>query len=227
MNLVGSVHYDKKFNNAFWNGRQMVFGDGDGITFRSGGFTQIIDVIGHELAHGVTQYTARLEYEGESGALNESISDVFGSMVKQYHLKQKASDADWLIGAGIWGPGIHGVALRSMKAPGTAYNDPKLGGKDKQPGTMKDFVHTDQDHKGVHINSGIPNHAFYFVAVGFGGYSWEKAGKVWYNALLDKRLTPQTNFKLFADVTCDIAMKEFGQPGKDIVMKAWKAVGVY
>src|SRR5262249_14484518 len=155
--LIASVHYDQDFDNAFWDGEQMVFGDGDNIIFV--GFTKAIDVIGHELTHGVTQFTADLEYKFQSGALNESMSDVFGSLVKQYHNNQDAASADWLIGSGILAPGINGKALRSMSDPGSAYDDPKLGGKDPQPAHMDDFVKLPQseDQGGVHINSGIPN----------------------------------------------------------------------
>lgn len=117
MRLVASVHYGKKFDNAFWDGQQMVFGDGDGKLFL--GFTKAIDVVGHELTHGVTQYTANLEDHKQSGALNESFSGVFGSLVKQYHAKEDAHSADWLIGEGILGPSIKGQALRSMAEPGT------------------------------------------------------------------------------------------------------------
>ncbi len=123
--LNASVHYDVKYDNAFWNGEQMVFGDGDGELFLD--FTIPVDVIGHELTHGVTQYSANLTYYGQSGALNESVSDVFGSLIKQYTLGQTAADADWLIGAGLLAPRVSGVALRSMKAPGTAYDDDALG----------------------------------------------------------------------------------------------------
>ena len=94
--LLGTVHYDKGYQNAFWNGQQMVFGDGDGEIFNR--FTIAIDVVGHELSHGVTESEAGLEYNGQSGALNESLSDVFGSLVKQFHLKQTADKADWIIG---------------------------------------------------------------------------------------------------------------------------------
>src|SRR5712692_7536062 len=173
--LIGSVHYGRNYDNAFWDGRQMVFGDGDGQIFLR--FTISIDIIGHELTHGVTGDTANLDYQGQSGALNESVSDVFGSMVKQYSAnpKQNAGNADWLIGAGIFMPNIKGKALRSMSDPGSAYDDPTLG-KDPQPGTMAGYVETDQDNGGVHINSGIPNHAFYLAATKLGGYSWDKAG---------------------------------------------------
>ena len=116
----------------------MVYGDGDGQIFER--FTKCIDVIGHELTHGVTQYEAKLIYRNQPGALNESMSDVFGSLVKQYVLKQTADKADWLIGEGLFTKNVKGVALRSMKAPGTAYDDPQLG-KDPQPANMKDFLY--------------------------------------------------------------------------------------
>jgi len=138
MDLLGSVHYGQDFGNAMWDGYQMIFGDGDGHIFKVGKFTELVDVIGHELTHGVTQYTANLRYQGQSGALNESISDVFGIILKQYHLKQTPKEADWLIGEGIWADDVKGTALRSMKAPGTAYDDPQIG-KDPQPAYMKDF----------------------------------------------------------------------------------------
>jgi Zn-dependent metalloprotease len=173
--LKGSVHYGKDYDNAFWDGEQMVFGDGDNVIFT--GFTACLDVIGHELTHGVTGSEANLTYQGQAGALNESISDVFGSLVKQKKLNQTADKADWLIGAGLLAKGIQGVALRSMKTPGTAYDDPTLG-QDPQPGDMAHFVHTGEDAGGVHINSGIPNRAFYLVATSLGGNAWEKAGQI-------------------------------------------------
>ena len=168
--LVATVHYDRHYDNAFWNGSQMVFGDGDGTVFL--GFTGSLDVIGHELTHGVTESTARLTYSGQPGALNESVSDVFGSLVKQRALGQTADEADWLIGADLLAPGVKGVGLRSLKAPGTAYDDPRLG-KDPQPADMAGYVSTTDDNGGVHINSGIPNRAFQLVATALGGPAWE------------------------------------------------------
>ena len=137
--LDATVHYGRDYDNAFWDGARMVFGDGDGSVFER--FTVAVDVIGHELTHGVTEKTAGLVYQGQSGALNESLSDVFGSLVKQRVLGQDAAGADWLIGAGLFRPGVKGVALRSMKAPGTAYDDPVLG-RDPQPATMAGYVDT-------------------------------------------------------------------------------------
>ncbi len=220
--LDASVHYRRSFNNAFWNGRQMVFGDGDGEIF--GRFTQSLDVIGHELTHGVTQYAAGLDYQGQSGALNEHMSDVFGSLVKQFVLGQTAKKADWLIGEGLWAKGVKGVALRSMKAPGTAYNDPRLG-RDPQPGHMDGYVDTADDNGGVHINSGIPNHAFYLAAIGFGGKAWVKAGRVWYLALT-KMLHRDADFMVAAAATVDAAGREFDNQGASVVRAAWKQVGI-
>jgi Zn-dependent metalloprotease len=223
--LKAIVHYGSNYDNAFWDGHEMVFGDGDNIIFAT--FTGSIDVIGHELTHGVTGSEANLTYQGQPGALNESISDVFGVLVKQYALKQTADKADWLIGAGILAKGIHGVALRSMKAPGTAYDDPKLG-KDPQPADMAHYVHTTDDNGGVHTNSGIPNHAFYLVATAIGGNAWEKAGQIWYDTLIDHRLKPNANFASFAQMTILNAGARYGANSTEqkAVMNAWQQVGV-
>src|SRR6266705_3754491 len=120
LELVSSVHFETDYDNAFWDGAQMVYGDGDDQMFIRGGFTTCLDVMAHELTHGVTQFTAGLRYRAQSGALNESMSDVLGSLVKQRSLGQTADQADWLIGEGIMGPELPGPALRSMKEPGTA-----------------------------------------------------------------------------------------------------------
>ncbi|MET7679835.1 M4 family metallopeptidase [Streptomyces sp. NPDC005423] len=222
--LDASVHYGVNYDNAFWNGEQMVFGDGDNELFLD--FTIPLDVIGHELTHGVTQYTANLTYYGQSGALNESVSDVFGSLIKQYALGQSAAQADWLIGAGLLAPRVHGVALRSMKAPGTAYDDPALG-KDPQPATMKDYVRTGRDNGGVHLNSGIPNHAFYLVAEALGGNAWERAGQVWYDVLTGGRLEKDALFADFAQLTVEAAKARYHEGDElQAVLKAWEQVGV-
>lgn len=222
--LTATVHYDRDYNNAFWNGDQMVFGDGDGEIFLD--FTIPVDVIGHELAHGVTQYTANLTYFGQPGALNEHFSDVFGALIKQYTLGQTAGEADWLIGAGLLAPRVTGVALRSMKAPGTAYDDDVLG-KDPQPGHMDDFVRTGRDNGGVHINSGIPNHAFHLAATELGGHAWERAGQIWYDVLTGGELGSQALFTDFASLTLAAARSRFGDGAElQAVRKAWGQVGL-
>jgi len=224
LRLDSTVHYGVKYDNAFWNGTQMVYGDGDGELFER--FTKSIDVIGHELTHGVTQYEANLNYQGEPGALNESFSDIFGILVKQRALNQTADQSDWIIGAGLFTPNVKGVGIRSMKAPGTAYNDPVLG-KDPQPAHVKNQYKGTADNGGVHINSGIPNHAFYLAALEIGGYAWEKAGKIWYIALRD-RLRSRSNFKRAATVTIAIAGELYGAGGQEqkAIQNAWKQVGV-
>jgi Zn-dependent metalloprotease len=222
--LVSTVHFDLNYDNAFFDGKQMVYGDGDSSLFER--FTKSLDVIGHELTHGVTQYEAGLVYSGQPGALNESFSDVFGVLVKQYTLKQDVSKADWIIGAELLKPTVKGIGLRSLKAPGTAYNDPILG-KDIQPANMKDYVKTNSDNGGVHINSGIPNHAFYLAAMAIGGNAWEKTGKIWYIALRD-RLRQRSTFKRTASATINVAGELFGISSVEqkAVQEAWKQVGV-
>lgn len=230
MRLDSSVHYRKGYDNAFWDGEQMVYGDGDEDQPEDerlfNRFTIAIDVIGHELTHGVTQFEAKLNYFQQPGALNESMSDVFGSLVKQYKLQQTATDADWIIGEGLLTKNVNGVGIRSMKAPGTAYDDPVLG-KDPQPAHMKDYVNTISDNGGVHINSGIPNHAFYVIAVELGGNAWEKAGQIWYVTLKDK-LTASSNFQNCADQTYQVAAQLFGAGSieQQAVQKGWAEVGL-
>jgi len=212
--LLSTVHYGVGFNNAFWNGSQMVYGDGDGKMFT--GFAGALDVVAHELTHGVTQYRVpggkSLDYEGFSGALNESLSDVFGSMVKQWARSQTVDQADWLIGAGILGPGL-GRALRSMSQPGTAWID------DDQPPNFQDL-----DPNGdPHTNSGVPNRAFYLASMGLGGYSWEGAGRIWYNAV--PHLKHSSTFRDMRAATLAEAEKVSGDALK-AVKNAWDTVGV-
>jgi len=225
MGLDGYVHRGVDYNNAFWDGRQMVFGDGDERLFTD--FTKSVDIIAHELTHGVIDFTAGLEYHNQSGALNESISDVFGSLVKQWSLKQTAADADWLIGAEVFTPGLGADALRSMKAPGHAYDSP-IFGEDPQPDHISKFVHlpdTDDDG-GVHINSGIPNKAFYLTAMGIEGFAWEAPGHIWYEAL--KASNPKTQFQEFADTTYEKAGDLYGTNSREqqAVLTAWAEVGI-
>jgi Zn-dependent metalloprotease len=227
MRLEGYVHRGRDYNNAFWNGQAMVFGDGDGELFTD--FTKSLDVIGHELAHGVTEFTANLTYHNQPGALNESMSDVFGSLVKQWSLKQSADQADWLVGADITTPAIGADALRSLKAPGTAYNNALLG-RDPQPDHMSRFVHLPDtepgDFGGVHINSGIPNKAFYLVAIAVGGNAWESPGHIWYDSLLASN--EFTQFEEFADTTHSKAVLLYGAGSieQKAVAAAWKEVGI-
>lgn len=222
LHLLGEVHYGQAYDNAFWDGERMVFGDGDGRMFVAGGFTKAVDVIGHELTHGVTQDTLGLRYLGQSGALNESISDVFGSLVKQRVLGQTAAEADWLIGEGILGPAMPGRALRSMKAPGTAFDG------DTQPSAMSGYVRTAADNGGVHTNSGIPNHAFYLAAVALGGNAWDKAGPIWYQTMVRRAVGPAAQFSAFATATVSVAQTLYGMASPEVqaVREAWQQVQV-
>jgi Zn-dependent metalloprotease len=222
--LKSTVHFDVEYDNAFWNGRQMVYGDGDGTLFNR--FTIALDIVAHELTHGVTQNEAQLVYRDQPGALNESMSDVFGSLVKQWARNQTARQADWLIGGGLFTPTVKGAGIRSLKAPGTAYDDPVLGA-DPQPADMAHYVMTRSDNGGVHINSGIPNHAFYLAATNIGGYAWQKAGLIWYRALTTA-LGPSADFQAVADETTTIAATLFGDRSVEhsAVADAWRTVGI-
>ena len=213
-----TVHYGSRYNNAFWDGTQLVFGDGDGRVFDR--FTKPVDVLAHEFSHAVVEHTAALVYRGQSGALNESVADVFASCLKQRVLGQDAAEGDWLIGEGIFLPTVQARALRDMAAPGTAYDDPDLGA-DPQVGHMDDYVETTDDNGGVHLNSGIPNKAFQLAAVAIGGRSIEGAGRVWYDALTGGGVRATADFAAFAAATVAAA----GQHA-DAVRDAWAQVGV-
>lgn len=172
MPVISNIHYGVKYNNAFWDGDEMTYGDGDGVEFIN--FTNAIDVVAHELTHGVTQFIANLEYYGQSGALNEHFSDVFGTIIKQKYLGQTPGEADWLIGDSIVTDRFPGKAIRSMKAPGTANEF------DIQPDHMDRYNTDAADNQGVHINSGIPNKAFYLAATALG---MEDASQIWFEVL--------------------------------------------
>lgn len=220
MTLMSSVHYGDDYNNAFWDGAQMTYGDGDGQIFID--FTRSTDVIAHELTHGVTENTAGFVYtKTESGALNESVSDVFGSMFRQWQAKQAVDAADWLIGADIMGPAATAkgfTCLRDLSDPGGAHC------LTPQPFHYSNYI-ADGD---PHDNSGIPNHAFYNAAQALGGKSWDEAGKVWYAALTSKKAAKNSTFTAFAQLTRAAAKTLF--PANPAVYAAidsgWTAVGV-
>ena len=213
-----TVHYGRDYDNAFWDGTQLVFGDGDGEIFDR--FTKPVDVLGHELTHAVTEHSAGLRYQDQSGALNESVSDVFGTCLKQWLLGQDVDQADWLVGAGLFLPGVRARGLRDMANPGSAYDDPRLG-KDPQGASMDEYVDTNDDNGGVHLNSGIPNRAFHLAATAIGGRSWEGAGAIWYAALTGGQVGATTDFAGFAAATVAAAGEH-----SDAVHQAWVAVGV-
>jgi Zn-dependent metalloprotease len=219
--LISSVHYGVEFDNARWDGAQMVYGDGDGVMFRS--FTLCLDVVAHELTHGVIYNETRLGYEGQAGALNESLADVFGSLVKQWAHGETVDNADWLIGKGILRPPLRAKALRSLAAPGSAFNDKRFGIEDTQPSHMRDLV-TDEDDDPVHANSGIPNHAFYLFAKALGGHAWETAGRIWYDTMRTG-LSKDCTFATFAAQTL-LTAQGHGRKTFDALAHAWHKVGV-
>ena len=220
--LDGFVHYGADYNNATFDGSVMRFGDGDGQQFTD--FTKSLDVIAHELGHGVTQFTSDLLYQDQSGALNESFSDVFGSLVKQWFNGESVDQADWLIGKEVWTPGVNGDALRSLKSPGKAYVNHPLFGTDPQPDHFNKYIPTTRDNGGVHLYSGIPNKAFYETAMLIGGNSWETSGHIWYQALQSSSVNP--TFHEFATTTYEEALTTFGASTAQFVAEGWKSVGI-
>lgn len=217
--LASSIHYSVGFNNAFWNGTQMTYGDGDGNIFVD--FTKADDVIAHELTHGVTQFSAGLNYFNQAGGLNESVSDVFGSIFRQWRAKQDVTKADWLIGKEIMGPGAAArgfTCLRDMSNPAAKHC------LAPQPTKFSQY----QNGMDPHESSGIPNFAFYKAAMAIGGKSWEKAGKIWYQALTGFAPRPNLKMGTFANRTRKLAGTLF--PGdkavKTAVDRAWTAVGL-
>jgi len=219
MTLVSSIHYGVQYNNAYWSGTQMVYGDGDGNIFVD--FTRANDVIGHELTHGVTQFTSNLAYSNQAGGLNESMSDVFGSMFRQWRANQTVKTADWLIGKEIMGPAAIArgyICLRDMANPAAGHC------LAPQPTKFSQY----RNGMDPHESSGIPNLAFYKAAMAIGGNSWDKAGKIWYQALTGFAPSPNMRMKTFANRTRTLAGKLFPADAsiKAAVDAAWKAVGL-
>ena len=221
--LVSSVHVGKNLNNAFWTGQQMAYGDGDGKLFTR--FTKSLDVVGHELSHGVITYSADLIYQNESGALNEHYADVMGMLTRQWFTKTDAVSADWLVGKDIMGPAATARSLRTFAA-GKAYENDTYFGTDPQPKNIRDQYRGSDDNGGVHINSGIPNHAFYRFAIELKGNAWETAGKLWYDTLLT--LKPGTQFVDMVQATdkTAVALHGKGSAVQRALTMAWKAVGL-
>jgi Zn-dependent metalloprotease len=219
MTLISSIHYSTKFNNAFWNGSQMTYGDGDGQVFVD--FTNGDDVIGHELTHGVTQHSLGLAYSGEAGGLNESMSDVFGSMFRQWEKNQTVAQADWLIGADIMGPVAKQkgyTCLRDMAAP-----------KDQHAlAAQPDHYYPGIGNLDPHYSSGPPNLAFCKAANAIGGQSWIKAGQIWYKGLTGFGPTPNMTMPQFASRTRTLAQSMYPSDPTihAAVDGAWTAVGL-
>jgi Zn-dependent metalloprotease len=225
MAVAASVHFGHAYPNAMWNGQEMLFGDGDGEHIR--GFAQSLDIVAHELTHAVTQHTVRgglgivhrdghPDLVGEAGALNESFSDVFASAIQQWHGGQDVHQASWLVGEGVLAPHV-GHAVRSLKDPGNTrltYDD------DNQAKDMSGYV----EGGDAHVNSGIPNRAFYLAAKTIGGHAWEHAAPIWYEAL--HHLGARATFRDAAAATAGAAAKLFGARQAHAVRAAWTEVKV-
>ena len=219
MTMVSSIHYGVDYNNAQWNGAQMLYGDGDGQIFID--FTGGNDVIGHELTHGVTQHSLQLVYANESGGLNESLSDVFGSMFRQWQAGQTVDAADWLIGSTIMGPAAIAkgyTCLRDMADPAGAHC------LAAQPTHFRDYT----PGMDPHFSSGIPNLAFYTAAMAIGGRSWEKAGQVWYRAMTGFGPSPNMTMAQFAARTRQVAAQLYPADAAiaAAVDQGWQQVGL-
>jgi Zn-dependent metalloprotease len=228
MAIKSVVHFGKAYNNAYWDGSKMTYGDGDGKFFSP--LSGALDVVGHEMTHGVVEHTAGLVYRNQSGALNESWGDVFGEVIEQWAENRSgfgtvdaALGADWLIGEDVFTPGRAGDALRSMKAPGTAYKGIPGVQDDMQPAHMKNYNKMTGDNGGVHVNSGIPNKAAYEAGVRIGS---EKLAKIWYKALTSY-LKSNSTFDDAAAATLAAAKQLYGTGAEaQAVADAWNAVGI-
>jgi len=230
MGLISSVvNYSTNYANAFWDGNKMTYGDGDGTTFSP---LVTVDIGAHEMTHGVTQHEANLTYSGESGALNESMSDVFGAMVERY-VKGESSNM-WKIGEECYTSGAAGDALRYMDNPHGAGNYGYT--TDDDPDHYNERYTGYADNGGVHINSGIANHAFYLAAKGgthhlsgtaVTGMGADNAAKIWYRALATY-MTASTNFSGARTATLSSATDLFGSSSTQYTatQNAWCAVGV-
>jgi Zn-dependent metalloprotease len=219
LDLIFNIHYMVKYNNAFWDGEQMTFGDGDGVNFQN--FVRALDVTGHELTHGVVQYTANLEYKGQSGALNEHFADVFGTAVKQWAAKETEKTANWLMGEICMTGRFKGKAIRSMKAPGDTAMVLSA-----QPDHMSKLYKGTGDNGGVHVNSGIPNYAFYLVSMEI---TTQAAAKLWFAAL--QLLKPTSKFTdLYKALTRAtkkmVAENKLPTTTQSSIDKAFKKVGI-
>ncbi|HHH3216644.1 TPA: M4 family metallopeptidase [Morganella morganii] len=229
--ISAMTHYGRGYCNAFWNGAHLVFGAGDAgmsVTPLFLSFAQL-DIATHEFSHAVIDHLSPLTYSHQSGALNESVCDVFTVMLGHYHRRHASHQGDWHIGKTLFNKQSGIKALRSLSSPGNAYNHPVIG-KDKQVAHMRDYIELpddpENDNGGVHCYSGIPNHAFYHFASALGGYSWEVAGQIWFDTLRRGNLPPECDFLTFARETMDIAGDNYDKDVTAVLMSAWKAVGL-
>ncbi len=224
MILISSVHFGEEVDNAFWDGEQMSYGDGDGVLFER--FTASLDVVAHELTHGVVQFTANLEYRLEPGALNEHFADVFGVLVRLSARGQDPADPrNWWIGGEVFKPATGVRGIRTFTEDKAYENHPALG-TDPQVKHYSEKYTGPRDFGGVHINSGIPNHAFYRAVTALGPSGLTKGAKIWYETL--KSLTQFSEFQEAAERTFQSAGTLFGAGSveQQAVLDGWQAVGI-
>ncbi|WP_088014354.1 M4 family metallopeptidase [Gottfriedia acidiceleris] len=236
MALISTVHIGAKWNNAAWNGKQMLYGDGDGIVL--GSLAGGLDVTGHEMTHGVIEKSGvNLTYKNESGAINESLADIFGTFVEIYSTKEN----EWEMGEDVYTPTKAGDGgLRSLKDPGSVRVSTKYMPSGYYPDTYAERYLGTEDNGGVHINSGINNKAAYLISQGGTneGYTIKGVGvttaeKIYYRALT-KYLTASSGFKEMREAAVQAARdlypdnKTTGAPSAQTkaVMDAYSSVGV-
>jgi Zn-dependent metalloprotease len=227
--IMSRVHYGSKYNNAFWNGKNMTYGDGDGVVFSP---LVALDVAGHEITHGLTQFTANLIYANESGALNESFSDIFGTAVEFYTGSIGARTPDYFIGEDIYLPADNEPGFRNMKDP-LEDNDPDNYAIRLFPNCKPNGAN---DGCGVHSNSGIQNNAFYLLAEGgtnrtsgirVRGIGRAEAEAIFYRALT-VYLFPSATFQDARIACINAAADLYGanSSAARATAQAWTAVGV-
>jgi Zn-dependent metalloprotease len=220
--FIGSVHYGQGYNNAYSNGKSMVFGDGDGKIFIK---FVLLGIIGHEDFHVVQSNESDLEYEGESGMGNEAGADISGASTQMWAGKIKSRDFNWLVGEGAFGPKVKGRGLRNMLYPGTAYDDPDLG-KDPQPATYSQLQKYDYDNGGVHIGSGIINSAFARFCIAVDGYAVDGPWPVFYNTYCGKmKVDSNANIHALAQRSVEVCSSMLPKQ-TDKLVQAWKEVEV-
>ena len=219
MTMMSSVHFGVRYNNAQWTGSQMLYGDGDGKLFID--FTKGNDVIGHELTHGVTQHSLQLAYKNDAGGLNESLSDCFGSMFRQWEANQTVNAADWLIGADIVGPSAKAKGYKSLRNMANPADTHCLA---PQP-TQYSQITPGMD---PHYSSGPPNLAFCVACKTLGGKSWEHIGQIWYGSMTQFGPKPNMTIPEFANRTRQVAVQMFASlPAVAAAVHAgWKAIGL-
>ncbi len=206
-----SVHFGTQFSGAFFNGNQLAFGDGDGQNISP--LAASLDVVAHEFTHGVIANSAGLGHEGEPGALNEAIADVFGCFIAY----GQGTQADWQIGEAIYHPNGQRKAMRDLAEPSATGN----------PSLYQEYQFTQDDQGGVHLNSTIASHAAYLMTEGgdrIGGIGSSAAERIWYRAL-SRYLVAHSLFSDAADATF-VSARDFGEGHETTVRQAWESVGV-